>query len=126
EDLQHELPLLLEEAYRGGEQRLELRVPVVDEFGLISHQTRSLKVKIPPGSGDGQLLRIRGQGAPGVGGGEAGDLLLRVRLAPHPLYSVEGRDISLVVPVAPWEAALGAKVEVPTLEGRARVSIPPG
>src|SRR5690606_7416262 len=124
EDVQYDLPLLLEEAYRGVEQRIDLRIPQVDERGLISHQTRSLKIKIPPGSSDGQLLRIRGQGAPGLGGGEPGDLIVRLRLAPHPLYSVEGRDLSLVVPVTPWEAALGAKVEVPTLQGRSRVSIP--
>lgn len=125
EDVHYELPLLLEEAWKGAEQMVELRVPAVDEQGLITHQSKKLKVKIPPGTGNGQLLRIKGLGAPGMGGGPPGDLLITVRLAPHPLFTVEGRDISLVVPVAPWEAALGAKVTVPTLEGKARVSIPP-
>ena len=124
EDLHQELPLLLEEAYGGGEQVVELRVPEVDERGLITHRRRKLKIKVPKGSGDGQVLRIRGQGAPGIGGGEPGDLLITIRLAAHPLYSVEGRDLSLVVPVAPWEAALGAKVTIPTPGGRTRVSIP--
>src|SRR5690606_36092295 len=107
EDVHYELPLLLEEAFSGAQQMIELRVPTVDEYGLITHQSKKLKVRIPPGTGDGQLLRIRGQGAPDIGGGEIGDLLITVRLAPHPLYTVEGRDLSLVVPVTPWEAALG-------------------
>src|SRR5690606_33264741 len=102
------------------------RVPTVDEYGLITHQSKKLKVRIPPGTGDGQLLRIRGQGAPGIGGGESGDLLITVRLAPHPLYTVEGRDLSLVVPVTPWEAALGGKVRVPTPGGKVDVNVPAG
>lgn len=125
EDIHYELALLLEEAYKGGEQVIEVRVPVVNELGVTTYQNRKLSVKVPPGTGDGQILRVRGQGAPGIGGGEPGDLLVTVRLAEHPLYTVEGKDISLVVPVAPWEAALGAKVTVPTLEGKTRVSIPP-
>ena len=126
EDVHYELPLLLEEAYEGVEQTVELRMPVVDQRGLMTHQSKKLKVKIPPGTGDGQLLRIRGQGAPGIGGGDPGDLLITVRLAAHPLYSVDGRDLSLVVPVTPWEAALGARITVPLLKDKARVTIPPG
>lgn len=125
EDVHHELALLLEEAYTGSEQMIELRVPEVDERGLHSYRTRKIRVKVPPGSGAGTVLRIKGQGAPGLGGGEAGDLLLTIRLASHPLYSVEGKNISLVVPVAPWEAALGCKLTIPTLKGSTRVTIPP-
>ena len=124
EDVHYELPLLLEEAFSGAEQIVQVRVPAVDEHGMISHQTRKLKVKIPPGTGEGQHLRIKGQGAPGIGGGGAGDLIIIARLAAHPLYTVEEKNISLVVPVTPWEAALGAKVTVPTLKGKAKVSIP--
>lgn len=124
EDVHVELPLLLEEAFSGVEQTVELRVPAADEYGLITHRSKKLKVKIPAGTGDGQMLRIKGQGGPGLGGGESGDLLITVRLAPHPLYTVEGRDLSLVVPVAPWEAALGGKVRVPTPGGRLDVNVP--
>lgn len=125
EDVHHELALLLEEAFKGSEQVIELRVPEVDERGLHSYRSKKIKVKVPPGSGDGTVLRIKGQGAPGLGGGEAGDLLLTLRLASHPLYSVDGKNISLVVPVTPWEAALGCKLTVPTLKGSTRVTIPP-
>ncbi len=123
EDTRVELPLLLEEAFAGGERLVELRVPEIDERGL---RTRKLKIKVPPGSGEGSVLRIKGQGQPGIGGGEAGDLLLTVRLASHPLYTIDGKDLTLVAPLTPWEAALGSKLTVPTLKGRTLVTVPAG
>lgn len=126
EDVHAELALLLEEASNGCEQVLQVRVPEVDERGLISHRVKKLKVKVPPGTAAGSVLRMKGQGAPGIGGGGPGDLLVRITLAPHPLFSVEGRHVSLVVPLLPWEAALGCKVTIPALKGKTRVSIPPG
>lgn len=125
EDVHAELALLLEEIHRGCEQTVQLKVPHADEHGLISHQLKKLKVKVPAGTAEGALLRIKGQGAPGFGGGQNGDLLLKIRLAPHPLFTVDGRTVSLVVPVLPWEAALGCKVTIPTLQGRTRVTIQP-
>jgi len=126
EDVHAELAVLLEELHQGSEQAVQLRVPEADERGLVSHRIKKLKVKVPAGTAEGSVLRIKGQGAPGMGGGRQGDLLLKIRLAPHPLFSVDGRDISLVVPVLPWEAALGCKVTTPTLQHKTRVSIPPG
>ena len=126
EDVHHRLPVYLEQAYAGAEQVLTLRVPVVDEQGMVSYRERKLKVKIPAGVTDGQTLRLREQGAPGMGGGKAGDLLIDIQLVPHPLYTVTGKDISLIAPVAPWEAALGAKITVPTLAGSVRVTLPAG
>lgn len=126
DDLHQPMPLFLEEAYHGCEKELRLRVPEVDQRGLLSHRERTLKVKIPAGVSNGQHIRLKGQGAPGVGGGEAGDLYLEIQIAPHPHYHVEGRDIYLNLPLAPWEAALGANVEVPTLGGRVRMKIPAG
>ncbi|MEX2367085.1 MAG: DnaJ C-terminal domain-containing protein [Pseudohongiellaceae bacterium] len=125
EDVHHELPVFLEEAYGGCERVLEVRVPEVDEHGLVSHRSRKLKIKVPPGTSDGQVLRIRGQGGPGMGGGGAGDLLTTIRVAAHPLFSLDGRNISLVVPVAPWEAALGSKITIPTLQDKTLVTVPP-
>jgi curved DNA-binding protein len=113
-DYEAELELTLEEAAAGGRRRLSLA------------DGRELTVAIPPGVTDGQRIRLRGEGAPGAGGGPAGDLLLRVRLKPHPRFRVDGRDLSVELPVAPWEAALGATVPVPTLTGTARVNVPPG
>ena len=126
EDVHAELAVLLEELHQGSEQTVQVRVPEVDAHGLVSHRLRTLKVKVPAGTAEGGVLRIKGQGAPGIGGGRNGDLLLKIRLAPHPLFAVDGRDVSLVVPVLPWEAALGCKVTIPTLQHKTRVSIPPG
>jgi len=83
-------------------------------------------VRIPKGATDGQKLRVPGKGGPGFNGGPAGSLYLEIRLRPHPLYKVSGHDLYLDVPIAPWEAALGAQVEVPTLEGNVRLKIAPG
>jgi curved DNA-binding protein len=126
EDVHAELALLLEEAWQGCEQLIQIRVPEVDERGLISHRVKKLKVKVPSGTAAGSVLRIKGQGGPGMGGADPGDLLVTIKLAQHPLFSVEGSNLSLVVPVLPQEAALGCKVNIPTLKGKTRVSIPAG
>ncbi len=125
EDLRAHLALTLEEAYRGGEHVVHLRVPQFEGERFVQRE-KKLKVKVPAGVTDGRELRLRGQGAPGLGGGAAGDLYLTIRLAPHPAYVVEGKDIHLTVPVAPWEVVLGGKIEVPTLGGRVKVSVPRG
>ena len=88
--------------------------------------TENYKVKIPPGVRDGQRLRLTGQGEPGFGGGPRGDLYLRVRMASHPDFRVEGGDLYHDLDLAPWEAALGAKVSVPLLSGALSIKIPPG
>lgn len=107
------LELSLEEAAAGGRRKLNIG-------------GRDYDVDIPPGVRDGQRIRLAGQGGSGTGGGPAGDLYLRVRLRPHPLFRVDGRDLTTDLPVAPWEAALGATVDVPTLNGTAKVKVPPG
>jgi curved DNA-binding protein len=85
-----------------------------------------VRVTIPAGVTDGQLIRLAGQGEAAPGGGRAGDLYLEVHVRPHRLYQVEGRDVTLTLPVAPWEAALGATVTVPTLGGAVEMQVPPG
>jgi len=126
EDIHANLSLFLEEVHAGTKKVLELRVPVVDEQGLVSHKPRKLRVKIPAGTAEGQQLRLKGQGAPGIGNGGPGDLIVTVNIAPHPLYTVQGRNLSLVLPLAPWEAALGAKLDVPTPAGKVKLSVPAG
>jgi curved DNA-binding protein len=113
-DVEATLELSLEEAARGGKRRISLA------------DGRDYEVTIPPGVRDGQLIRLAGEGTQGMGGGPAGDLLLRVRLRPHPRFRVEGGDLHVTLPVAPWEAALGASVDVPTLGGSATLKVPPG
>lgn len=124
EDVHAELALLLEEVWQGCEQTVQIRVPVADEHGLVSHQVKKLRVKVPPGTAEGSVLRIKGQGGAAIGNGTPGDLLLKIKLAPHPLFTVDGRNVSLVVPVLPWEAALGCKPTIPTVQNKTRVSIP--
>jgi curved DNA-binding protein len=106
--------LTLEEAARGGKRRFTF------------DDGRDYAVTIPRGVRDGQRIRLAGEGAPGVGGGPSGDLFLRVRLRPHPRFRIDGRDLEVDLPVAPWEAALGAKVPVATLTGSATVKVPAG
>jgi curved DNA-binding protein len=106
--------LRLEDAARGTEVTLELG------------PGQTVQARIPKGATDGQRLRLRGKGGAGRKGGAAGDLYLNIALHPHPLFKVSGHDLFLDVPVAPWEAALGASIEIPTLEGRVALRIPAG
>ncbi|MCK7543719.1 DnaJ domain-containing protein [Marinobacter bryozoorum] len=126
EDIHARLALFLEEAYHGCEKQVQFTVHEVDDQGRIVARPKTLKVKIPAGMRDGQHIRLKGQGSPGIGGGGNGDLFIEVELAPHPLFTVEGRDLLLTVPVAPWEAALGASVTVPTVAGKVNLKIPGG
>ncbi|WCE06541.1 curved DNA-binding protein [Pseudomonas sp. JBR1] len=126
-DIELELPLFLEESQAGSTKPLSFSLPQRDELGRrVGETTKTLNVKIPAGSTDGERIRLKGQGEPGMGGAEAGDLYLVIRLVPHPLFDVDGQDLVVSVPLAPWEAALGAKVQVPTLDGQIMLSIPPG
>lgn len=126
QDLHHRLALFLEEAVQGVQRTIKLDVPTVDTQGRQQANSKVLNVKIPAGVVPGQNIRLAGQGGPGYGGGAAGDLFLEIELAPHPLFAVDGRDILLSLPVAPWEAALGAKVAVPTVTGPVSLTIPKG
>ncbi|MDB6060288.1 MAG: hypothetical protein JWM78_391 [Verrucomicrobiaceae bacterium] len=126
EDLHYKMALLLEEAQRGGQQQITLRVPQSDTSGLVSHVDKTLNIKIPAGVTPGQRIRLAGQGAPGIGGAEAGDLFLEIEFAPHPHFTVDGKNIVLTLPISPWEAALGATIEVPTLSGKVNLKIPKG
>jgi len=115
----------LADSYRGTTRSITLQVPQVDERGRVAARPRTLSVKIPQGIRQGQQIRLAGQGGAGFGGGEAGDLYLEVEFNPHGRYRVEGADVYLDLPVAPWEAALGATVEVPTPAGAVDLKVPP-
>lgn len=127
QDVQIELPVLLEELIQAEHAGVKVTVPAFDALGRrLPGPERTLGVKLPAGVGDGELIRLAGQGVPGIGQAPPGDLFVRVRLVPHPLYDVEGHHLLVTVPVAPWEAALGARVVVPTPAGRISLTIPPG
>jgi curved DNA-binding protein len=113
-DQEATLEVTLEEAAKGGRRKISLG------------DGRDYEVSIPAGVRDGQRIRLAGEGGAGAGGGPSGDLFLRVRIKPHRRFRLEGGDLHLDLPVAPWEAALGASVEVPTLDGTAKVKVPAG
>ena len=116
----------LEDAYHGATRAITLRVPVVEAQGRVTMREHTLNVKIPRGVRAGQSIRLAGQGEAGLGQGPPGDLYLEVEFRPHPRYRVEGRDVYLDLPVAPWEAALGAAVKVPTPGGMVELKVPAG
>jgi curved DNA-binding protein len=115
----------LPDAYGGATRTITLRSPEVDARGQVSVREHTLNVTIPRGIRPGQHIRLAGQGAPGADG-KPGDLYLEVAFRPHPIYRVEDRDVYLDLPVAPWEAALGAAVTVPTPSGPVAMKLPPG
>lgn len=126
EDIHAAIAIDLRDAYQGASRTISLRVPQRDEQGHVTMQEKTLNVNIPKGVTQGQQLRLAGQGHPGVGGGGPGDLYLEIHLEPEARYRVEGTHVYENVPVAPWEAALGASVSVPTPSGAVEVTIPPG
>jgi curved DNA-binding protein len=116
----------LEDSLNGATRKITFHVPEVDPQGHVHTRERVLNIKIPKGIAPGQSIRLSGQGDPGPGGGKAGDLYLDVEFKKHPLYQLDGTDISIELPIAPWEAALGATVKVPTPNGLVDVKIPAG
>jgi len=116
----------LEEAYRGITRQLRLDIPELGPDGHPGAKSRTINVRIPAGVTQGRQIRLSGQGGPGIHGGTAGDLYLEVEINPHPHFTPDGKDIHLRLPVAPWEAALGATVQVPTLGGAVNLKIPAG
>ena len=126
EDIHAKITIDLADAFHGASRNISLRVPQQDASGRTITQERTLTVSIPKGVMPGQQLRLAGQGHPGSGGAPAGDLYLEMQFSPDPRYRIEERDLYETVPVAPWELALGAEIEVATPSGRVHVSVPPG
>ena len=122
-DAEADILVTLEDALRGAKREITLRR--TDQHGH-AFKTDTYQVKIPAGVHEGQRIRLSGQGSPGHAGGPAGDLYLRVRLAKHPDFRVEGSDLLYEVSLAPWEAVLGKQVRIPTLNGSAKLTIKPG
>ena len=124
EDHHAKVVIDLQDSYRGASRSITLQVPEVDAQGRVVPRPRTLSVRIPRGIRQGQQVRLAGQGGAGFGGGEAGDLYLEVEFNPRGHYRVEGADVYLDLPVAPWEAALGATVKVPTPDGPVDMKVP--
>jgi curved DNA-binding protein len=128
EDVHACINIDLEDSFLGATRTLTLSVPVVaaDGRGRARARERTLQVKIPKGITEGQQIRLQGQGGPPLGDGKPGDLYLDIAFRPHPHYRVDGKDLYLNLPIAPWEAALGAKIKVPTPAGVVDLQIPAG
>lgn len=126
EDIHFTMPVTLEESYSGGERQLRFQAPDAGTHGAATASMRTIAVKIAKGAIQGSMMRLRGQGHPGSSADLSGDLYLQVDLVPHRWYQVDGRNVSLPVPITAWEAALGAQVAVPTLGGTVTATIPPG
>jgi len=115
----------LQDSFHGATRAISLRMPEVTRDGHVTTRDRTLNVRIPKGVRPGQQIRLAGQGGAGFGGGQPGDLYLEVEFREHPLYRLDGADIYLDLPVAPWEAALGATLQVPTPAGKIDLKVPP-
>lgn len=143
QDVEAELELSLEDAHRGARRTIQMQMPdicptcngsgVKDDrpcdtcggAGQVLRQ-KNIEVNIPVGVRDGSTVRLAGQGGSGSNGSEPGDLYLHIRVRPHPVFTVKGDDLELELPIAPWEAVLGASVEAPTIDGKVELKIPPG
>ncbi len=123
QDQHARIQINIEDAYSGAARSLQLRIPDLETGRL---RDRTIEFSIPKGIRAGQHIRLAAQGAPGMGRGSPGDLYLDVEFLPHRLYRIDKLDVYMDLPVAPWEAALGAEVEAPTPTGRVEVKIPPG
>lgn len=126
EDRHAKILINLEDAYRGAQRSISLRLPIQDVQGHVILEERKLDISIPKGIRAGQHLRLVGQGEPGLSGAPAGDLYLEIHFNPHPQFRLDGRDVFLDLPLAPWEAALGCTLTVPTPEGKVQLTIPAG
>tara|TARA_R110000822_G_scaffold187752_28_gene326966 strand:- start:31160 stop:32116 length:957 start_codon:yes stop_codon:yes gene_type:complete len=124
QDIETDMPIFLEDSLSNTSKTISYRLPHRDNEGRITEVKKTLSVKIPAGVSDGERIRLKSQGAQGIGDGPNGDLYLRIRLIPHPLFDVEAHNLIITVPLAPWEAALGTKIQVPTLSGKINLSIP--
>jgi len=144
QDVEAQLEISVEEAHRGGRHTLQMQVaeicPTCHGTGIVDDnktcptcggsgqvlKPKAIEVNIPAGARDGSTVRLAGQGGPGTDGAQSGDLYLHIRLRPHPAFKVNGDDLEVELPVAPWEAALGARAEVPTIDGQVEMTIPSG
>lgn len=125
EDSHARIMVELRDSFQGATRQISLRVPELTGGGEVALRDKILQVNIPKGISEGKIIRLKGQGGPGFNGGEAGDLYLEIVFVPDPVFRAEGRDLYIDLPVAPWEAALGASAKVPTPDGAIMLRIPP-
>ena len=125
-NIEADVTIPLDRAFQGGTTGVAVRVPEAAPDGTIQHTTRKYEVKIPPGTREGARIRLAGQGRPAKEGTPPGDLIIRVHITPHPVFRLRGGDVEMDLAITPWEAALGTKVSVPTLDGPVEMTLPAG
>jgi curved DNA-binding protein len=126
QDVELDMPIFLEDTLKDEAKPLAYQISHTDESGQAREVKKNLKIKVPKGVNDGERIRLKGQGGPGFNNGPAGDLYVRIKLIPHPIFDVNGHDLTLTLPIAPWEAALGTTVVVPTLTKPINLTITAG
>jgi curved DNA-binding protein len=126
QDFEINAAVSLEQIHHGGEIEVRAQIPERDAHGLPHRISRTFRITVPAGAVDGQRLRLSAKGGPGTHGGPPGDLYVALALTPHPLYRISGRDLYMDLPLAPWEAVLGAVIRVPTLDGPVELNVKPG
>lgn len=126
QDQHSKISISLQQAFHGGKTQVSLQEPTMMQNGQVRYETRTLNIKIPAGIENGKQIRLRGQGSAGFGGGTKGDLYIEVQIKPHKHFHVDGKNLTLQLPITPWEAACGAKITVPTLAGSVQMQIPAG
>ena len=126
QDHETEIDIPLEDAFHGTARSMTLKLQEMAPDGSLRENSRQVDFRIPPGAVNGTRLRLAGQGGPGYDGGEPGDLFLRIKITPHPVFHLKGHHLELDLDITPWEAALGGTIPVPTLEGKSSVRLKPG
>jgi curved DNA-binding protein len=126
QDFEISAAVSLEQIHHGGEIEVRAQIPELDAHGLPHRTSRTFRITVPAGAADGQRLRLGAKGGPGTYGGPPGDLYVALALTPHRLYRISGRDLYMDLPLAPWEAVLGAVIRVPTLDGPVELKVKPG
>ena len=126
QDVEISAAVSLEQLHHGGEIDVRAQIPEFDAHGLPRRTSRTFRIAVPPGATDGQRLRLASMGGPGLHGGPPGDLYVALALTPHRLYRISGRDLTMDLPLAPWEAVLGTAIRVPTLDGPVELKVKPG
>ncbi len=126
QDLELDVNVTLDEVFKGVKKELNVEFREPKGNGSMRTRSKTINIKVPPGVTEGKVLKLRGQGAKGLHGGPNGDLSLKIRVAKHPTFELDGVHLRVKVPLAPWVAALGGTVDVPTMDGEVTMKVPPG
>jgi curved DNA-binding protein len=125
QDFHYQLNISLEDSFQGASKTIQLAINKPGQSGHLETEIKTLNIKIPKGIQSGKHIRLKGQGEPGLNGGENGDLFIEIHMEPHKSFVLDGKNITTVVFISPWEAALGASIDVPTLKGKVSMKAPP-